>query len=115
MAAELGGRKKKLRPKLIAMQGNRCCYCAVEFDDNHWSARYATIEHIEDRAKGGVNAQHNLAMACFACNQRAAIEHWPAHFKRAKIRAANIIALADLEVEHMELPPEYLSQVGRAA
>lgn len=109
------GRRKRNRERLMALQGGRCCYCEVEFDANRWGDRYPTIEHIEDRAKGGVNAQHNLALACHACNQRASKEEWSADFKRAKIRAANIIALADLEVEHMELPPLYLQQVGRAA
>lgn len=107
--------RKRIRAKMIAMQGGRCCYCAAEFDDeNRWGDRYATIEHIEDRSRGGANVQTNLAMACRECNERAGREKWSADFKRAKIKAANIIALADLEVEHMELPPEYLAR-ARAA
>lgn len=110
------GKRKKLRAKLIAMQGGRCCYCGTPFDDSScWGDLYATIEHIEDRALGGRNAQTNLAMAHRSCNERAGIEKWPAQFKRAKIVATNVIALADLAVDHMELPPEYLSRAGRAA
>lgn len=108
-------RKRRFRAKLTAMQGGCCCYCATQFADEPWSERYATIEHIEDRAKGGVNAQTNLAMACFACNQRAAKERWSVSFKRARIEATNVIALADLEVEHMELPPAYLARSRSAA
>jgi 5-methylcytosine-specific restriction endonuclease McrA len=106
--------RKRVRSHMIALQGNRCCYCAHEFDDcNPWGDRYATIEHIEDRAKGGSNKQDNLAMACFVCNQRAGAEGWSPDFKRNRIRATNVIALGDLVVEHMELPPAYLK--GRAA
>lgn len=108
-------RRKRIRAYLLAAQGGRCCYCEAEFDDNRWGDLYPTIEHIQDRAMGGANAQDNLALACHSCNQRAGKEQWSEAFKRAKIRAANIIALADLEVEHMELPPVYLARAGRAA
>ena len=98
------------------MQGGRCCYCEAALDGaSAWGDLYATIEHIEDRARGGVNAQTNLAMACRGCNDRANTEKWSKAFKCAKIQSANIIAIADLTVEHMELPPLYLAQVGGAA
>ena len=109
-------RRKSIRPKLVAAQGGCCCYCAIKFDDsNCWGERYPTFEHIQDRSKGGVNAQTNLAMACRQCNERAAHERWSYEFKRARIRAANVIALADLEVEPMELPPMYLLRAGATA
>ena len=112
----LGGEnRRRLRASLLAKQGPHCCYCADAFDDsNPWGEKYPTIEHIENRARGGVNAQTNLAMACRRCNERAAIEDWSVGFKRAKISAANVIALADLEVEPMELPPLYIAQVRGA-
>lgn len=102
--------RRIFRAKMMTMQGNRCCYCAGEFDDNRWGDRYATIEHIEDRARGGKNERANLALACAKCNQRAAREAWSVNYKRARIRAANVVALADLVVEHMELPPAFLSE-----
>jgi 5-methylcytosine-specific restriction endonuclease McrA len=114
-----GTKAKKIRNALMAKQGCRCCYCGDELKEesvaNRLSARYPTVEHIEDRARGGCNKQFNLAVACFACNQRAGLERWSPEFKRHKIEVANIIALADLVVEHMEVPPLYLQQVGRAA
>lgn len=110
-----GQRARSIRADLWGKQGGRCCYCEAEFDPRPNSNGYATIEHLVDRAKGGVNARENLALACFACNQRAAREGWSPDYKRHRMRVANLTALAVVEVEHMELPPLYLQQVGRAA
>ena len=98
--------KKELRRRMTEMQGGRCCYCEEKFTG--YGDGLATIEHIENRADGGSNKIANLALACFGCNQRASREGWSPEFKRAKIRAANIIALADLVVEPMQVPPQYL-------
>lgn len=56
--------------KLIARDGNKCCWCGKECDpfvDANAKHR-ATVEHLTRLADGGTNEMGNLAVACRVCN-----------------------------------------------
>lgn len=55
-----------IRARLVDQAGNRCGYCRA-----HQQYIYETlhIEHIEPRARGGSNDEHNLWLACALCDR----------------------------------------------
>jgi 5-methylcytosine-specific restriction endonuclease McrA len=62
-------KKRTLRAAL----GELCFYCGDPMDFTKYNKRYqqpklATLEHIEERSSGGVNANVNLVLACRGCN-----------------------------------------------
>lgn len=63
MKRRMRHRERRVR-SLLARDGDRCCYCQVQFDDEH----PLTVEHIIPRSVGGVSALHNLRLACWDCN-----------------------------------------------
>lgn len=50
-----------------------CYYCGVALVKNHPKERRMTWDHKIPKAKGGTNAQANLVMACFQCNQEKGV------------------------------------------
>jgi HNH endonuclease len=47
--------------------GSLCEYCHAS---EQWQYVQFTIDHVIPLAQGGVDAQENLALACFHCNRR---------------------------------------------
>jgi hypothetical protein len=61
--------------RLIARDGNFCCWCSAEMirtPDTYPPSRtpHRTVEHLLPRAAGGSNWLSNLTLACHRCNQR---------------------------------------------
>lgn len=70
MAASLNGEKRK---KFWSRQRKlECAYCGkrVYREVNNTHNSKATIDHIVPLSKGGTNAQYNLVLSCFECNNR---------------------------------------------
>lgn len=67
-------RKRKILPRLIAKQNNKCHWCGIEMTppkkqgDGNPKATSATIEHVIPLADGGRNLQSNLVAAHRHCN-----------------------------------------------
>jgi 5-methylcytosine-specific restriction endonuclease McrA len=61
---------RRLRQRLAAQQGFRCCYCKRTFSEA--GPTRPTIEHRKPKRDGGLNTLPNLAAACFHCNQHRA-------------------------------------------
>lgn len=64
-------RNKKLR--IYARDNGHCHYCATmcrPFSNSNGKQPKdaATLDHVQTRATGGCNADSNLVLACFACN-----------------------------------------------
>ncbi|QWY83241.1 HNH endonuclease protein [Rhizobium phage RHph_X2_25] len=75
-------RNRTHRARLVAAQGNRCCYCEVSLlpVDAKWKSathpRAATIEHLHRRVEGGSSALDNKAVACYECNTGRGSADW---------------------------------------
>jgi hypothetical protein len=68
---------QQIKIQLFHAQGGKCCYCGkpvrlrpVERWGNGIPAPddFATLEHLQRQADGGTSEPHNVALACFACN-----------------------------------------------
>ena len=55
-------RRRDLNPKGVK---SRCWFCHARLTDEN-----RTIDHLRPRSRGGSNKNHNLAWACYSCNQR---------------------------------------------
>lgn len=75
-SAKIGWKRRKyLRRALRMRDGDDCCFCGARltFEPNKSvpgrpPKSYATIEHVIPRSKGGTNAQTNLKLSCWTCN-----------------------------------------------
>lgn len=56
--------KRVARTEAWTRQGGNCCYCRTPL-----SRIQITAEHKEARKRGGSDESHNIAAACFWCNQ----------------------------------------------
>ena len=56
----------KLRRRVAVQAGHRCGYCLTS---ERLTGIRLTIDHIIPLAAGGVNEEHNLWLACRACNE----------------------------------------------
>ena len=50
-----------------------CYYCGIALVKSDPKERRLTWDHKIPKAKGGTNAQVNLVMACFQCNQEKGV------------------------------------------
>ena len=67
---------KGMRRKLAEAQSWKCIWCGEECHNNVAKiSKYATIEHIIPRSRGGTDSYYNLAMACFECNSNRGNDH----------------------------------------
>jgi 5-methylcytosine-specific restriction endonuclease McrA len=66
----MGGTYRQHADPLLKKQRNQCHYCGQmvsrKYDTSH--PLRATLDHRIPRSRGGVNARHNLVIACYACN-----------------------------------------------
>lgn len=65
-------RRARIRKALYERQHGRCwwCNCHMDLTGDPASPTLATFEHLIPKARGGVDAIRNLALACRACNNR---------------------------------------------
>jgi uncharacterized protein (TIGR02646 family) len=66
---------KPLRKHLVALQGERCCYCRRRLDGIAYARQ---IEHILPKSvyKQYTFSYRNLAVACFNCNHIKSKDNW---------------------------------------
>jgi 5-methylcytosine-specific restriction endonuclease McrA len=87
-------------------QHGRCCYCGVEFDNEHPS----TLEHKTPLSRGGAHETANWALACGPCNVKKGrrtvaeyelfmLEEWMAWRKDA----GNVLLIVHPKCRCMEL------------
>ena len=76
--------KRRLRDRLVRLQGGRCRYCRRLFGEG---ALQPTIEHLKPKRDGGRDRVANLAAACQHCNRHRAVQ-----IERARRAAARPLA-----------------------
>jgi hypothetical protein len=62
--------RKNIRNRIANTQSNKCYYCDCDMilTQKSGTGRRRTLEHLERRADGGSNKQHNLVVCCSSCN-----------------------------------------------
>jgi 5-methylcytosine-specific restriction endonuclease McrA len=52
------------------------CFCLITKTVPFNSSRYATLDHLVPRCKGGTNVEENLVWCCYDCNNKKADSLW---------------------------------------
>lgn len=63
-------RNRRIR-SILERDGNNCHYCRKEMTEQE-----RTLEHLQPRKCGGVNAMTNLVLACKPCNKRRGVQEY---------------------------------------
>lgn len=63
--------QKSKKNRIYTRDGGFCHYCSVKchpFGNESTHKHRATLDHVQTRMTGGGNADENLVLACFRCN-----------------------------------------------
>lgn len=91
-----GAEKKKiLRDKIRARDGDLCCWCKIPlmFEGSSTGRFFATIEHIKKREHGGNNHLSNVKLACRKCNNSRHSKDWNPKLSKKTKRARRMSEL----------------------
>lgn len=82
-----GRSKRRLRERLFQRQDGKCYWCKEEMELEHFvntklgnlkeNPRFATIEHLLPKYRGGLNGADNCVAAHAHCNHKRPQKKWP--------------------------------------
>jgi hypothetical protein len=82
-----GRGKRRLRERLFVEQDGRCYWCKDDMELEHFiktehgnlkeNPRFASIEHLLPKYRGGMNGAANCVAAHAHCNHKRASKRWP--------------------------------------